>query len=64
MIIAGTWPPDPAEIARQLREMRERMARLDESGRAEVGPRAEGPGIPEARRSTGHPLVDDDAGPN
>jgi hypothetical protein len=64
MIIAGTWPPDPAEIARQLHELRKRMAMLEEGGRAEVGPRAEPRGISEARRSTGHPLVDDDAGPN
>jgi hypothetical protein len=34
MIIAGTWPPDPHEVARQLRE---RMARAGVVGEPRSG---------------------------
>ena len=53
MIIAGTWPPDPHEVARQLREL---MAQAGTVGEPRSGEEPTGEGAA-AQESSNHPRV-------
>ncbi len=61
MIIAGIRPPDPAEVARQLRA---RMAQAEEVGEPRSGDNPTGRSQPDGEGSTEDPKVKDDGAAN